>query len=190
MKPKNLQPMFELLILTTGVIFWSGTYLLNVSSVDSFFGYRAQAHHDDLTYLGKLDAEFSEPWDVVVINDYIYVTDPHNERVAKFNLQGEYVREFGTPLPGNRTDQQPQWHSQGIAANETHILVTESDGRIQIFDIEGSYISHFGSLNDGSGDGEFHWPRGIAVDGTHIYVVDHGNSRVQIFDLSGQYQYL
>jgi hypothetical protein len=39
--------------------------------------------------------------------------------------------------------------------------------------------------------GEFHAPRGLAIDGDgRIYVADTGNSRIQIFDASGDYDLL
>ncbi len=41
----------------------------------------------------------------------------------------------------------------------------------------------------GSGDGQFLTPLGIALDSSgNIYVVDHGNNRVQKFDSSGLFQ--
>ncbi len=40
----------------------------------------------------------------------------------------------------------------------------------------------------GSGDGQFYYPRAIAVNSTgHIYVADSNNNRIQIFDLAGNY---
>ena len=38
----------------------------------------------------------------------------------------------------------------------------------------------------GSGDGEFQWPRGVAVDTDgSVYVTDDGNNRIQEFNSSG-----
>ena len=35
---------------------------------------------------------------------------------------------------------------------------------------------------EGTGDGEFHYPLGVAVDGAgRVYVADSGNDRIQVF---------
>ena len=40
----------------------------------------------------------------------------------------------------------------------------------------------------GNGNGQFRFPEGIAFDSNnHVYVVDHDNYRVQVFDVSGKY---
>jgi DNA-binding beta-propeller fold protein YncE len=50
----------------------------------------------------------------------------------------------------------------------------------------GVYITKFGSY--GSGNGQFNYPRGVAVDSEgNVYVVDNGNNRVQKFSSSGTY---
>jgi sugar lactone lactonase YvrE len=56
--------------------------------------------------------------------------------------------------------------------------------RVQKFDSNGNFVFKFGKF--GSGDGEFTFPRGIAVDGSgNIYVVDYNADRVQKFDSNG-----
>ena len=58
------------------------------------------------------------------------------------------------------------------------------NSRVQVFNSGGVFQSTFGS--QGSGDGEFNKPNGIAVDGSgNIYVADMFNSRVQVFNSSG-----
>ena len=68
-----------------------------------------------------------------------------------------------------------------------NIYVTDSDnGRIQIFNSSGTFLSQFGS--NGSGDGQFNVPYGITLDPAgNIYVADTGNDRIQIFDSSGTF---
>ena len=74
---------------------------------------------------------------------------------------------------------------QGIATNFTHLFVTDATGRIQIWDIDGTFVKSFGGL--GSTNGLFNQPRGIATNGTHLYISDQNNNRVQIFDNMGNY---
>ena len=69
----------------------------------------------------------------------------------------------------------------GVAVNSSgniHVAGPFND-RFQIFDSAGVFQSKFGS--SGSGDGQFDGLFDIAIDSTRIYVVDHFNSRVQVF---------
>jgi DNA-binding beta-propeller fold protein YncE len=54
------------------------------------------------------------------------------------------------------------------------------DARIQKFDASGMFLGAWGS--NGTGDGQFRNPRGVATDAAgHVYVADHGNDRIQKF---------
>lgn len=48
---------------------------------------------------------------------------------------------------------------------------------------DGSGVVSYGG--SGTGDGQFTTPVGIATDGTHVYIVDQGNSRIQKFTTAG-----
>jgi DNA-binding beta-propeller fold protein YncE len=62
-----------------------------------------------------------------------------------------------------------------------------NNNRVQVFNSSGVFQSTFGSF--GTGDGQFHSPRGIAVgSGGNIYVADASNNRVQVFNSSGVFQ--
>ena len=54
--------------------------------------------------------------------------------------------------------------------------------RVQVFDSDGEHLGNIGS--EGSGNGQFQFPRGIEVDslGT-VYVADTNNRRVQVFQV-------
>jgi DNA-binding beta-propeller fold protein YncE len=65
-----------------------------------------------------------------------------------------------------------------VADNQNH--------RIQAFTAGGSYVTQWGA--QGSGDGQFVFPFGVAVDASgNIYVADQVNNRIQIFTSSGAY---
>ena len=52
--------------------------------------------------------------------------------------------------------------------------------RIQKFSSSGVFLAKWGT--EGSGDGQFKDPRGIAVDGSgNVYVADYSNNRIQKF---------
>jgi prepilin-type N-terminal cleavage/methylation domain-containing protein len=61
------------------------------------------------------------------------------------------------------------------------------NGRVEVFNTSGSYISQFGSVGWG-GNGQFEDPFGITIDRSgNIWVVDSDNDRVQEFNSSGSY---
>ena len=58
--------------------------------------------------------------------------------------------------------------------------------RIQVLNPDLTYSSRFG--RNGSNDGEFDYPHGIATDRKgNVYVADCGNHRIQVFTDTGEY---
>ena len=66
-----------------------------------------------------------------------------------------------------------------------NVIVADTDNhRIQVFNSNGVFLRKWGS--QGSGDGQFIWPGGVAVDASgNVIVADSGNNRIQVFDSSG-----
>jgi len=119
----------------------------------------------------------------------VYVADPGNDRVQRFDSGGRFLwkvgggdgRQFNEPV-GAATD------SSG------NIYVSDSRScRVQVFDSGGKLLRKFGSC--GAGNGQFANPGGLAVDGAgNVYVSDeggagkaHADSRVQVFDSGGNF---
>jgi tripartite motif-containing protein 71 len=76
----------------------------------------------------------------------------------------------------------------GIAIGNTgNIYTSELDGsRISKFTTSGTLITRWGT--SGGGNGQFFWPKYLAVDkDENIYVADEKNRRIQKFDSSGNY---
>jgi tripartite motif-containing protein 71 len=67
-----------------------------------------------------------------------------------------------------------------VASDGSVYVADFGNNRIQKFTSEGVFASEWGT--NGSGDGEFYCPRGVAVasDGS-VYVSDTGNNRIQKF---------
>ena len=57
--------------------------------------------------------------------------------------------------------------------------------RIQKFDAGGEFVLEWGS--SGRGDGQFHYPTGIASDDSFVYVADRNLNRIQKFAHNGTY---
>ena len=61
-----------------------------------------------------------------------------------------------------------------------------ANNRIQKFSSAGVFITKWGS--QGSGNGQFNYPSGIAVDASgNVYVAEQNNRRIQKFSSSGSF---
>jgi DNA-binding beta-propeller fold protein YncE len=71
--------------------------------------------------------------------------------------------------------------------SEDRLYITdEANHRVTIYSADGAYLSQWGV--QGSGEGEFNGPAGIAIDAEdHVYVVDQHNHRVQKYSRDGQF---
>src|SRR3972149_6699925 len=128
---------------------------------------------------GSGDGEFADPQGVAVDSTgNIYVADTDNDRIQKFNSNGNFILTFGTLGFGNGQFDGPQ----GVAVDSTgNIYIADTfNNRIQKFDSNGNFILTFGTL--GFGNGQFDNPSGVAVDSSsNIYVADTFNNRIQVF---------
>ena len=78
-------------------------------------------------------------------------------------------------------------HPQFITVDgQGSVYVTDlGNKRVQKFDSQGAFLATWGE--QGSADGQFRYPSGIATDGAYIYVADRDLNRVQKFDANGNY---
>jgi DNA-binding beta-propeller fold protein YncE len=117
---------------------------------------------------------------------YLYVMDSGNNRLQKFDSNGQSVAMWGTKGTGDG-----QFDCQSICMvavdGQGNVFATDgSNARVEKFDSSGKFLAKWGSF--GSGDGQFNSPFGIGVDAQgNIYVGDVGNSRVQKFTGSGKF---
>ncbi len=113
--------------------------------------------------------------------DYYYDRD---DRIEKFNSDGNYLTQWGGYGSGNGQFSNPE--GIAVASGNNVFVVDSGNNRIERFDSDGNYLTQWGSY--GSGNGQFSNPEGIAVDsGNNVYVVDSGNDRVEKFDSNGNY---
>jgi len=129
------------------------------------------------------DGQFSATFLIRVaadrITDNIIVSDHGNSRIQVFDSAGNFLSKSGF-ING----------PVGVAVDSSgRILVavaSSGNHRIQVLDSAGNFLFNFGS--SGSGDGQFFFPRGVAVDSSdNIYVADTENNRIQGFDSSGNF---
>ena len=110
----------------------------------------------------------------------VWVADPYNARIQKFNAKGEYQSQFSGPL-GNEL----HW-PHGLAIDSSSNLWVADSDRIVKFNSKGEFLSEFGK--EGSGNGQFNWAHDIALDSSgNLWVADTGNQRIQKFNAKGEY---
>jgi len=125
------------------------------------------------------------PFDVTTDSSgNIYVADSGNDRIVKFDPDGNYTMQFG--ISGKNYGQ--FMDPRGVAVdNQGNIYVADTENdRIQKFDSSGKFLLKFGS--HGTGDGQFSGPYSVTVDKSgFVYVDDVGNARIEKFDSTGNF---
>lgn len=114
-----------------------------------------------------------------------YVSDHRNSRVTKLNSAGKLVIQIGGPGRGNGKLVRP--NAVAVSGNTLAVADTENH-RIAFFNTtNGSFIRNLGGTQ-GSGNGQFNLPNGVAFDAAgNLYVADTWNHRIQVFDAAGTY---
>jgi YD repeat-containing protein len=131
----------------------------------------------------------------------VWVSDTENSRLEEFNNKGEFVRTAGSS--GEGAGQFKTTYGVTVDASGNVWATDEGNNRVEEFTSEGAFVKMFGwGVADGvakfetctaschaglqgSGNGEFYVPEGIAVDNKgNIFVADRGNHRVQEFNSS------
>ncbi len=116
----------------------------------------------------------------------VYVADALNNRIQKFDSNGNFVRKWGSSGSGNGLFNFP---SRLCVDSANNVYVVDSGNyRVQKFDSNGTYVSQFGGYGTGNGQFNFGPYCGIGVDPAgNLYVLDGGNNRVQKFSSAGTY---
>ena len=116
-------------------------------------------------------------------NGNVYVTS--RNKLHKFGRNSEFVKSVGSGSRGSKPGE--FYYPLGIKVHHNQVYVCDSgNNRIQVFDLELTFITSFGT--EGSGQGEYKGPNGLAFDShENIYVSEWGNRRVQVLDCKGRY---
>jgi len=132
-------------------------------------------------YMKSLDIDFRRPVGLAFEQGYLFVSDSSRHCIYRINRMDGSVFIFGKNGTANGEFNYPTF----ITAKNGMLYVVDSmNNRIQVFDINGNFITTFGNIGNTYADIEK--PKGIAVDSMgDIYVVDAIQDTVKIFDLSG-----
>ncbi|HEX4838574.1 MAG TPA: SMP-30/gluconolactonase/LRE family protein [Solirubrobacteraceae bacterium] len=125
-------------------------------------------------------------------SEEVYVTDSGNNRVQTFTLTGSYAGTFGSEGTGNGQFKGPQDIASAMFERTDFPHVADGgNNRVEEFEQEGYfgtvYVTKFGS--EGTSEGQFKEPKGIAVDGAtnNVWVADTSNNRLEEFSSGGTF---
>ena len=105
------------------------------------------------------------------------VSEQGGHHIAIFDIRGKRIRTFGSKGDSPKQMNCPA----GIAIDDMDNIYVSSWHKLQKFTSSGELIKCVGQ--EGSKEGEFDDPRGIALHNHRVYVCDHDNHRIQVFDL-------
>ncbi|MDE1770423.1 MAG: 6-bladed beta-propeller [Thaumarchaeota archaeon] len=133
---------------------------------------------------GSKNGQFSMPQGIAVDSSgSLYVTDLNNDRVEKFDSNGNYISTIGSHGSADGQFSTPT----GVALDKSgNVYVSDIDNyRIEKFDPAGNFVLKFGT--SGIKPGQFNSLQGVAVDDAgNMYVADLTNS-IQKFDPLGNF---
>ncbi len=155
--------------------------------------------------VGTGPGQFNQPRGLAVGPDnQIYVVDSDNHRIQVFDVDGDYLREWGSlcqlatglgcvdpdgngPLATGDGQFQEPW---GIAVDDSgKVYVADTwNHRVQVFEADGTFVIKWGSEGQtGDAVSLFYGPRDVAVDASgRVFVTDTGNKRVLVYNEQGR----
>jgi len=111
-----------------------------------------------------------------------WVADAGNDRLKKFNIEGNLLHVFGKSGSGEGEFRSPSGVAVGPKGN---IAVADTGNRrVQVFSSKGMFLGAFGKA--GTSAGQFGEVVDIAADAfENLYVADRGNDRIAKYDSNG-----
>ncbi len=147
---------------------------------------------------GENDGQFRHPSGVAILArpqdrvlarsqacNCLFVTDSNNDRIQVFDVEGAFIRKWGSYGRGDGQFMYPS----GIAVHPTQnlIYVTDQDNhRVQVFGPDGLFLTKWGTK--GSFNGHFDSPNGVVVHPTRdlVFISDDGDG-IQAFRSDGTF---
>ncbi len=129
-------------------------------------------------------------------NDNVYVINYYNSRIEVYDKNGNYLKSIGSG--GNLENQFSG--IKGINIDSSFMYITDTgNSAIKIFNIDGTFISYFGSKATKDEEGKFDmlgkitsYKNNLYVTNTYFYGPGGDMSKydvVQVFDKSGKFIY-
>jgi hypothetical protein len=134
------------------------------------------------TYWPAIDPVTGNVWVAASVEDQFWI----------FRPDGTFVEAWGTAGKGDGQfhlmTNDPSPDSTGaiaFAPDGSFYVADNGNYRVEKFDRNRTFVTKWGSF--GAGDGQFGSPKGIATDGTTVWVADDPGMNLQAFDASGTF---
>ncbi|HCQ02253.1 MAG TPA: hypothetical protein DIT99_16870 [Candidatus Latescibacteria bacterium] len=129
---------------------------------------------DTLKGVTPTSEQFTYPTGMKIFNDEVYVVDTNEHMIKVFDLDGNFIRQFGKEGTAEGEFNRP-WNIY-FSEDELYVAGYENK-RIEVFDPDGTFKRSLGKY--GTGDGELDGPTAITQDANgNIIVTDFFNHRV------------
>jgi DNA-binding beta-propeller fold protein YncE len=132
---------------------------------------------------GTGDNELLEPNGITVDSvGNIYIADANKHRLIKYKADGNFEKQWSGPSPGFYGPR-----DVAVGSNKQLYILDQGRNRVVKFDPdpESEIFTEWGQ--NGTNEGEFSDPTGLAVANDRVFVADAGNNRIQVFDLDGKF---
>ena len=143
--------------------------------------------HSKYSVLEKGRDRFGSPVFLAVDgHDNLYVVDKSAGTVVVYDSAGKFQGHFWTLREGESHFDSPA----GIAIDKATGLVYVCDRQhhmIVVMDDRGRPISKIGKGGGGDKSGEFRFPSQVVVGRGGLFVLDTGNTRIQVLDTAGNF---
>ena len=114
----------------------------------------------------------------------LYVPDPTNARVLKFNKHGHLVKSWPAPEKPTSPDERPSWVS--AKPDDAVFVAYFSTGRIEKFSSSGSSLTAWGAANTSSGDSGA--ITGFAAAGDFVFTMGASSTEIRVWTADGQHK--
>ena len=109
---------------------------------------------------------------------YVYVLDSMTRFILIYSKNAEYMGNISLNSVQGATDMEPV----GLTIIDDALFILDKKyHNIKIFNRQGEFLQEIGAK--GTGRGKFYAPKALCSQGKELYVLDSGNSRIQVFSL-------
>lgn len=184
-KPDNKGKEFD---SPTGITFDKNGNILVADSVNGVihtfsrklesreYGYKGRKFGEK----GELVHQFKSPHGLSIDkNGNIIIADTEDKLIKIFTPEGDFLGEIGRE---NNEEGSFIYPIHCVQCDKYFVISDTFAHAIKVFDQKGAFLYQFGKK--GGGDEGLNQPRCLAVDKLgHLLVCDHGNNRIQVFEL-------
>ena len=133
--------------------------------------------------------QFDHPhsMDITVANTHILVSCGDQPFTQKFTTSGTFVKKWGSEGNGQGQVRMFLEHGDIDIFDRWHLINNDVRPIINVWDVDGNWITQYGATTAGSGNGQFKEPEHVTCHPVSAkpYVVDAKNQRIQVFKFTG-----